>query len=345
MSKIALPTQVTEDLDRNGVKSANCLRISGRYLTDAKEMTRASAATLLLILSQCTLLAWGGPAQAPASAPSPASGSPAAASTDTKAQASRSIGLAIGQPLQQRHVSPQSLSMDEVAKGLNEALAGKALSPEAQQRVSSYLQSAASGAAATEAKAQASHDIGVTMGQRLYGQFLGSSAISVAELLAGVNDALAGKQLTEQDQQAIGSYLKGVREALAKKNEAAAQAFLQRNGKKAGVVTTASGLQYQVLAAGSGTAPQRSDTVSVTYTGKLLDGTEFDGTDLHGGQPISFPVSGVIAGWQEALGLMKPGARWQLFIPPKLAYGNDSSPPIPPGSLLVFTVELLKVGP
>jgi FKBP-type peptidyl-prolyl cis-trans isomerase FklB len=120
-------------------------------------------------------------------------------------------------------------------------------------------------------------------------------------------------------------------------------AFLAANAKKDGVTTTASGLQYKVLKSGMGEMPKLSDTVKVHYQGTLIDGTIFD-SSIQRGQPISFPVGGVIAGWTEALQLMKVGDKWQLFIPARLAYGDQSpTPAIPPNSVLIFEVELLGV--
>jgi FKBP-type peptidyl-prolyl cis-trans isomerase len=108
------------------------------------------------------------------------------------------------------------------------------------------------------------------------------------------------------------------------------------------VVTTASGLQYQEVKAGSGDSPKPKDTVVVNYRGTLLDGTEFD-SSYKRGQPATFEVDQVIPGWTEALQLMKPGAKWRLFIPPQLAYDMRSRAPIPPGSALLFDVELMSV--
>jgi len=125
-------------------------------------------------------------------------------------------------------------------------------------------------------------------------------------------------------------------------NHSAAAAFLAANAKKPGVVTTASGLQYKVLQEGSGDSPKASDTVSVNYRGTTLDGKEFD-SSYKTGKPASFPVGRVIPGWTEGLQLMKPGGKYQLFIPPQLAYDAQSPPGIPPGSLLLFDVDLLSV--
>src|SRR5207302_10437867 len=126
------------------------------------------------------------------------------------------------------------------------------------------------------------------------------------------------------------------------KNKAEGTKFLEENKKKESVKTTASGLQYKVLKDGNGAQPKKTDTVTVNYRGTLINGTEFD-SSYKRGQPATFPVNGVIPGWSEALGLMKPGAKWELFVPPQLAYDMQSRPPIPPGSLLIFEVELLSV--
>jgi FKBP-type peptidyl-prolyl cis-trans isomerase FklB len=121
------------------------------------------------------------------------------------------------------------------------------------------------------------------------------------------------------------------------------ETFLAQNAKKEGVVTTASGLQYKVIKSGMGESPRPTDTVKVHYHGTLIDGTVFD-SSVQRGQPISFPVNGVIPGWVEALQLMKVGDKWQLFIPARLAYGDRSpGPAIPPNSALIFEVELLGI--
>ena len=126
---------------------------------------------------------------------------------------------------------------------------------------------------------------------------------------------------------------------------AAGQAFLAANKNKDGVQTTASGLQYKIKQPGSGKSPTATDIVSVEYEGRLLDGTVFDSTAKHGGQPVSFPLNQVIAGWTEGLQLMKEGGEYTFFIPANLAYGAREIPgAIPANSTLVFDVKLIKVG-
>ena len=131
--------------------------------------------------------------------------------------------------------------------------------------------------------------------------------------------------------------------AVAAKMKAEGEAFLAENGKKPGVKTTASGLQYEVLAEGTGKQPVAADTVRVHYTGKLLDGTVFD-SSVERGEPAEFGLTQVIAGWTEGLQLMKTGSKFRFFIPADLAYGeHGAGGSIPPQATLIFDVELLAV--
>jgi FKBP-type peptidyl-prolyl cis-trans isomerase FklB len=159
----------------------------------------------------------------------------------------------------------------------------------------------------------------------------------------GLKDGLGGKKSTPAEQQQVREFARASMLAQGAHNKTAAEEFLSRNGKEKGVTTTPSGLQYKVLVAGDAKAPAitATDQVTVNYRGKLLDGTEFD-SSYSRGTPATFPVGGVIKGWQEALVLMKPGAKWQLFVPPELAYGANPRPGIPSNSLLVFDVEVLS---
>jgi FKBP-type peptidyl-prolyl cis-trans isomerase FklB len=194
-------------------------------------------------------------------------------------------------------------------------------------------------------KSQASYSLGVSLGEMLRRASLDTRTLSTPRLVAGLRAALAGSAtLTPADQQRIHELLLGARAHVVARNHAAARSFLERNGRRKGVVTTASGLQYQVLSPGKGRSPKPGDVVTVNYRGKLLDGTVFD-SSYKRGQPATFPVDRVIPGWREALLRMKPGAKWRLFIPPKLGYDLNSPPPSPPGSLLVFDVHLLRVEP
>ncbi len=132
--------------------------------------------------------------------------------------------------------------------------------------------------------------------------------------------------------------------AQGQKNVELEKAFLAANGKKAGVVTTSSGLQYKVITQGTGTKPKMEDRVSVNYAGTLLDGTEFD-SSYKRNEPAQFVLNQVVPGWNEALQLMPVGSKYKLWIPSKLGYGETGTPggPIPPNSALVFEVELLQI--
>jgi FKBP-type peptidyl-prolyl cis-trans isomerase FklB len=197
-------------------------------------------------------------------------------------------------------------------------------------------------AGAADEKNAVSYSLGVSMGDQLRSNGIAAEAVNPQRLAQGVHDALSGKvKMTEADQNNITKLVRSSVEGAAEANHQAAAKFLAENGKKPGVTTTASGLQYKVLQAGSGESPKATDEVTVNYRGTLLDGTEFD-SSYKRGQPATFQVSRVIPGWTEALQLMKPGAKYQLFIPPQLAYDLRSRPPIPPGSMLIFDVELLS---
>ncbi len=184
------------------------------------------------------------------------------------------------------------------------------------------------------------------MGTQLHQMGLTSESVSNEKLAQGLKDALSGKAtMSMEHQKTIQTFIEGTRNKLGDTNHATADAFLAENGKKKDVVTTASGLEYHVVNAGTGASPKPTDMVTVNYRGTLLDGTEFD-SSYKRGQPATFPVNGVIPGWQEALVLMKPGAKYELFVPPKLAYDmHPPTPVIPPGSLLKFDVELISVKP
>jgi len=164
------------------------------------------------------------------------------------------------------------------------------------------------------------------------------------EMLRGIRAGLEGGKLTDEDRQRASAFLQKAYEGWAARNKTAAADFLARNAKEPEVKTTASGLQYRILAKGDGTAPATSanDRVTVQYRGHLLDGREFDSSYARG-QPAVIKPSVVIAGWREALAMMSRGSQWRLFVPPDLAYGTTPPPSIPPNSLLVFDVEVLGI--
>ena len=165
----------------------------------------------------------------------------------------------------------------------------------------------------------------------------------------GLEDAMAGGRqlLTDVEMQRVMKAFQqkrvGRQRMKAEANRKAGEAFLAKNRKAKGVSTTASGLQYQVLRAGKGSTPKVTDTVRTHYRGILLSGKEFD-SSYRRNKSATFPVGQVIRGWGEALQLMKVGAKWKLWVPSKLAYGERGSPPsIGPGSMLIFEIELLAI--
>ena len=185
-----------------------------------------------------------------------------------------------------------------------------------------------------------SYSAGVALGESLHRSGV-THEIEPGAFTRGVEAALAGRALTDDDKQRLSKFTTDLTAGIGNRNHAAAKDFLAKNGKEAGVQTTASGLQYKVIEAGAGASPGATDEVTVQYRGRLLDGTEFD-SSYKRGQPATFPLNGVIKGWTEALQMMKPGAKWTVWIPPELGYDMNSRAPIPPGALLVFDVELVS---
>lgn len=188
---------------------------------------------------------------------------------------------------------------------------------------------------------QASYLFGLTLGEQLHG--IGIPEVQLDAVARGVKDAMAGKKSTPADRQQLNEYARTAVQASAAKNKTAASEFLAKNGKEKGVQTTASGLEYKIIKSGDSKAPliSATDEVTVNYRGKLLDGTEFD-SSYSRNQPATFPANGVIKGWQEALVMMRPGAHWQLFIPPDLAYGPAPRPGIPANSALIFDIDVIS---
>jgi FKBP-type peptidyl-prolyl cis-trans isomerase FklB len=162
------------------------------------------------------------------------------------------------------------------------------------------------------------------------------------EVIAGQPSSLS-QQEVQQAMTALQQEMQQKQGAKGTENQKAGEAFLAENKNKEGVKTLPSGLQYQVLQEGTGKSPSASDKVTTHYHGTLIDGTVFD-SSYERGQPATFPVNGVIAGWTEALQLMKEGAKWRLFIPANLAYGSQGAgDSIGPNATLIFDVELISV--
>jgi FKBP-type peptidyl-prolyl cis-trans isomerase FklB len=194
-----------------------------------------------------------------------------------------------------------------------------------------------------------SYALGMNLGSSLHKQ---NVSVDPAILTRGLKDALAGKTLLTEDE--ARATLMEVQSELRKKQQEKMQAageankqegtaFLAANKGKEGVVTLPDGLQYKILTQGTGPKPTASDSVVCNYRGTLINGTEFD-SSYKRGQPATFPVSGVIKGWGEALPLMPVGSKWQLFVPPDLAYAErGAGADIGPNATLIFEVELLSI--
>jgi len=198
-------------------------------------------------------------------------------------------------------------------------------------------------------KDEISYALGLAWGSNLRRE---SVEIDPDLLLQGLKDALAGGKTQMSDEEARAALLRYQNELKARdeakmrgeaeKNRSAGDAYRAANKAKEGVVTLPSGLQYKILTAGTGPKPMLTDKVTCHYRGTLIDGTEFD-SSYKRGEPATFPVGGVIKGWTEALQLMPVGSKWQLVIPPELAYGPGGRPGIPPNATLVFEVELISI--
>jgi FKBP-type peptidyl-prolyl cis-trans isomerase FklB len=199
-------------------------------------------------------------------------------------------------------------------------------------------------------KEKYSYAIGLNFGNNWKQQEL---EVDYEMLVRGLKEAKAGGTtlLTEQEardtlnklSQELRTKAQERQRLAGEKNKKDGEAFLAANKDKEGVITLPSGLQYKILTDGKGESPKPEDTVLVNYRGSLIDGTEFDSSTKAGGKPISFKANGVIKGWTEALTRMKPGSKWQLFIPADLAYGEYGRPPkIGPNSTLLFDVELIS---
>jgi len=198
-------------------------------------------------------------------------------------------------------------------------------------------------------KDKESYSLGYRFGQNLKYQGL---PINLEVYTSGIQDGLEGTKplLSEEEIKQIISEIQSRAMAIrqkelkemAEKNLSQGKVFMEENAKKEGVKTLPSGLEYKVLKEGSGKTPKATDEVTVNYRGAFIDGTEFDSSYTRG-IPLAFQIDKVIPGWKEALLLMQEGSKWQLFIPPQLGYGEQGAGPIPPGSALIFEIELLAV--
>jgi FKBP-type peptidyl-prolyl cis-trans isomerase FklB len=195
-----------------------------------------------------------------------------------------------------------------------------------------------------------SYAIGMDLGNKLKNQPV---ELDHSLIIKGISDTLTGSK-TLMNEREFSDSLNALKKEMSQKrmdrmkeesekNKKEGEAFLAENSEKEGVVTLPSGLQYKVIKEGTGKNPKSTDTVTVNYVGTLINGNEFD-SSYRRGQPASFRVNGVIRGWTEALQLMKEGAKWKLFIPPGLAYGErGAGRGIGPNETLIFEVELISI--
>jgi len=192
---------------------------------------------------------------------------------------------------------------------------------------------------------ESSYGLGLLLGSQLTHVGIEQKA-NREMMLRGLNDALDGKQPTEEQRDEAQQFMRSARDALAQHNAAIAHEFLARNAQQPGIQTLPSGLQYRILATGDGkgATPGPVDQITVRYRAFLGDGTEFDRSDAHD-RPAVFRLNAILKGWRDALTLMKPGDKWQLFLPPELGYGAVSPANVPPGALLIYELELLRVEP
>ena len=187
-----------------------------------------------------------------------------------------------------------------------------------------------------------SYSLGVNIASSLKQQGWELDAKSLSDAFV---DVFNGNKLLIDEKEAssiLQNYQQKIANKTLEKNYTLGKDFLEKNAKKDGVITTSSGLQYKVLKEGDGDSPKETDKVEVHYHGTLIDGTDFD-SSVDRGESITFPVNGVIPGWVEALQLMKTGAKYKLFIPSELAYGNRGQGKIGPNSTLIFEVELISI--
>lgn len=292
------------------------------------------------------------PAQTQLAVPTPVSASPPINDQD---KVSYCLGFDIGSTFKKQN---GDINTATFGAGLKDALSGRTPllnENEIREALAAWTKEIAAGGGRALLKStrdNGSYSIGYDAGTTFKKQNVN---VNPEAILTGINDALSGKEPAlskEEREKTLAALQKKMMEkqaaaskTVAEKNAAAGEKFLAENKKKLGVKTTPSGLQYKVLKEGTGPSPKETDSVVTNYKGTLIDGTEFD-SSYKRGEPATFPVNRLIKGWTEGLQLMKPGSKYQLFIPPSLAYGergvgND----IGPNSTLIFEVELLGIKP
>jgi FKBP-type peptidyl-prolyl cis-trans isomerase FkpA len=275
--------------------------------------------------------------------------------TSEREKASYAIGMQMAHGLEQ---VAQYIDLDTFRKAVDNAFAGKPplQSEEDAMRADGALRANVAASMGqpvpglppgSQPPAVDKAQVGLMLGDRIIGpQLLPlKDDVDLGVIFQAIRTSFAKGQplLNDSDAQAvITAYLTRRQSEMGQKNLTEGAAFLSKNKAVAGVITTKSGLQYQVLRAGSGARPTAQSTVRVNYEGRLLDGKVFD-SSYQRGEPATFPLTGVIAGWTEGIPLMSVGAKYRFWIPSELAYGPDDKGAIPPNSTLTFDVELLDV--
>jgi FKBP-type peptidyl-prolyl cis-trans isomerase FklB len=259
----------------------------------------------------------------------------------------RQTPAATTQPAAGQTTSSQSTAP---AKSSSSAATTKSSSTTTKKTTGTAAKTAAAPVVLKTDKDKQSYAMGMNLGTGLHRNGM---TLDPALVARGLKDAQSGGKTAMTDdevrttmgqlQNEIKQKMQAKAQELGEKNKKEGEEFLAANKTKDGVVTLPSGLQYKVLTEGTGPKPTSSDTVTCNYRGTLINGTEFD-SSYKRNEPASFPVTGVIKGWTEALQLMPVGSKWQLFIPSDMAYGDSGRPGIEPGSTLVFEVELLSIG-
>jgi FKBP-type peptidyl-prolyl cis-trans isomerase FklB len=258
-------------------------------------------------------------------------------------------GMVLGNALAQDTPAATTPSAKQTPATAAPAAPAKTQTPAAKKPATGTTAKTATPLTLKTQKEKFSYALGLGSGKRL-GESLRKQSVPFDPTLVarGLKDGLAGSKalLTDEEAQAVMQEMQKEMQAKqqekTKENKKDGEAFLAANKSKEGVVTLPSGLQYKIEKAGTGPRPTATDSVVCNYRGTLIDGTEFD-SSYKRGQPATFPVTGVIKGWTEALQLMPVGSKWQLFIPSDLAYGESGNRGIEPNSTLIFEVELMSI--